>query len=269
MTKDNEGRRNDEGNPGPAIEPVDVIKCRECGHMVRRVNTQHLQTDRCTFVDQDKFDDESQRRPNHPETVQEYKDKYPGAPIMSPREKMNLVEKNSNDETDQRRRELMRRRWRGEEMADIVKSLASKYDVTTNAIYKDWSDRERWLPRVFGIEDAEAVVTEALAQKQNVRERLLRVARRAEDTNEVNAAIRALKAVDKNIDDTIEHQRKLGEVASADQTVEVTGKVSHEHERLGDDLDEDELEAIDAITGGEDEEVIDAEFQEVETDGGE
>lgn len=268
MTKDNMGRRNDQGEPGVHMEPSDVIRCRECGGMVRRLNSQHLQTDRCMYVDQDKFDDPNQKRQDHPTTVQDYKQKYPDAPVMSPREKMNLVEQNSNPEVDNRRREMLKRRWRGEAMTDIASTLAANHGVSESTIRKDWSNRDDWIARVFGLADAESVVAEALAQKQDVRERLLGIAQQAERNQETAEAIRALKAVDSNIDSSIEHQQELGNVAKAasKHEVEVSGDVEHDHRHkaVGDDLDADQLEAIDAITGGEDEDVVDAEFYEVD-----
>lgn len=274
MTKDNENKVDTStGEPGPNIEPVDVIKCRECGGMVRRVNSQHLQSDRCMYTAPEKVrTGEEPRddllRPDHPTTVEEYKDQYPDAPVVSPREQMMLAEANRDDEVDNRRRELLKRRWRGEPMSNIVESLASRYDVTENAIWKDWTKRDQWIARVFGLDDAEAVVVESLAQKQDVRERLLNIARQAEDQNEISEAVRALKAVDDNIDETIEHQQKLGNVekAASKHEVHVDGEVDHDHqhEAVGDGLDEDTLRQLDDLTGGEDEEVIDAEFEVVE-----
>ena len=260
MTKDNEGRRNDMGDPGTALEPADVIQCRECGNMVRRVNTQHLQTDRCRFTDQDEFHREDKLRPDHPETIEEYREKHPGAPVLSPREKIKLAEVNHSREADQRRKEILKRRWRGDQMTRIVEDVAAKYDVSESTVWSDWSRREKWISRVFGLEDAEAAVVEALAQKQDVRERLLSLARRAEDQNEVGEAIRALKAVDSNIDEAIEHQQRLGNVEQAASQHEV--HVRHS-DGVGSGLDEDTLRQLDELSGGEDEEVIDAEFREV------
>lgn len=272
MTRDNDGRVNtDNGEPGPGIEPADVIQCRECGGMVRRLNNQHLETDRCRYTKPEEVrvgedDREDLLRQDHPDTVAEYKDKYPDAPVISPRERMKLAETNRDPDVDARRRELLKRRWRGESMTNIVESLANRHDVSENAIWTDWTDRDKWIGRVFGLEDAETVVVESLAQKQDVRERLMKVASRAEDQNEINAAVRALKAVDDNIDDTIEHQQKLGNVdqAASQHEVHVEGEVDHKHEPVGDGLDEDTLRQLDEMTGGEDEEVIDAEYEVVD-----
>lgn len=274
MTKDNEGKRNKEGEPGPNMEPSDVIRCRECGGFVRRVNTQHLRSDRCKYagsVDEITTADgyrEDLLRPDHPETTAEYKEMYPDAPVINPRERAELAEKARDEEASERRRELIKRRWRGEKMGKIKESLAEKYDASTRTITRDWRNREEWIGPVFGLEDADAVVLESLAQKQDVRERLLRIARQAEDQQEISQAIRALKAVDDNIDETIDHQQNLGKVAQATSKhkVEVEGEVDHRHEAVGDDLDEETLKQLDDITGGDDEEVIDAEFQEVDGD---
>lgn len=277
MTRDNRDKIDPEtGDPGPNLDPADVIQCRECGGMVRRVNHQHLTADRCKYtkpgevrVGEDERED--LLREDHPTTVEEYQEKYPDAPVLSPREKAKLAKGNRDEETDERRREMLRRRWRGEDMSRIVDDLAEEYGVARNTVRKDWGRREGWIGRVFGLEDADAVVLESLAQKQDVRRRLLRVARRAEDQNDVNAAVRALKAVDANIDDTIEHQQELGNVerAATEHRVEVEGEVNHEHRHTdaGVGLDEDTLEQLDELTGGG-EEVIDAEYEVVEDGGG-
>ena len=153
MTRDNDDRIDPEtGDPGPSIEPADVIECRECGRMVRRVNTQHLQTDRCMYTDPAEVRTgrdgrEDLLRPDHPKTVAEYKEKYPDAPLMSPRERLKLAEANRDEEVDERRREMLRRRWRGREMGDIVSSLADSHGVTESALWKDWAKREEWIGR--------------------------------------------------------------------------------------------------------------------------
>lgn len=271
ITRDNDGRVNtNNGNPGPDVEPVDVIKCRECGNLVRRINTQHLQTDRCRYTQPEKVrvnrdDRDDLLRPDHPETLEEYKDKHPDAPVVAPRERMKLAEANRDPEVDSRRKEMLKRRWRGEPMTNIVESLARKNDVTENAIWKDWADRSKWIDRVFGLDDAEAVVVEALAEKTDIKEELRQMARRAEDQEQISEAIRALKAVDDNLDDIIDHQKDLTEVGdrARRQEVHVEGEVTHEH-KPGEDLDEETLKQLDELTGGEDEDVVDAEFEVVE-----
>jgi len=274
MTRDNEGYVDpDTGNPGPNLEPSDVIKCRECGNMVRRVNRGHLQSDRCRYTDPKavrtgKDDREDLLRPDHPETVGEYEEKYPDAPRLSPALRKDLRESAIDDEVSERRRELTRRMWRGEDPGDVYDRLEQKYDTPRGTLRYDWSTRSEWMGRVFGLEDAEAVVMEALAEKNEVRSRLKRLARRAEDTNDVSEAVRALKAADSSLDETIEHLRDLGRVASADSThkVEVEGSVEHDHTHgpAGDRLPDETLEQLDALTGGADADVVDAKFERVD-----
>lgn len=262
MTRDNDGRVDTStGDPGPELEPADVIQCRECGSMVRRVNSQHLTSDRCVYTDPEEVRTGDERpdlaRPDHPETVEEYREKYPGAPVMSPRERMELSKSARDDEVDERRRELLRRRWNGESMTNIVESLADRYGVSEDTVWKDWTNRSDWIGVVFGLSDTEAVVQEALAQKRNVRERLMRLARRSEDENELNAAIRALKAVDANLNDTVEHEMEMHEMLEDRGIDPETGEpidVESEDvtgEQPGEDLSEETLRQLDEITGGE------------------
>lgn len=272
MTRDNENMVDTStGDPGPNLEPADVIKCRECGGMVRRVNSQHLQTDRCRYVNPEgvrvnRDEKDHQLRPDHPETVEEYKEKYPDAPVVSPRERVKLAETNRDPETDARRREIMRRRWNSENMTDIVEDLARRYDIEEDTIWKDWQRRDEWIDRVFGLEDSEAVIKEVLAQKHDVRQRLMNVYNRAQDQNEQNAAIRALKAVDKSLNDSVDiHQTIADDEPSGD--VRVEGEVTHTHRPAGDGLAEDTLRRLDEETGGGDEEIVDAQYEVVEEEG--
>lgn len=272
MTRDNDGNVTEEGNPGKNIQPSEVIRCRECGNLVRRVNTQHLQADRCVFKTRGEgVDKENHRREDHPLSVDEYKEKYPDAPVMAPAERRAIAEQNASEEADERRREMMTRRWNGEDLTEIKKSIADKYGVAARTVRHDWESRSKWIGRVFGLEEAEAVVAEALAQKQDVRRRLMRAASRAEHEQEFDDMIKALKAVDQNIDDTIENLSETGMIEGAidRKEIRVEGSVEHEHsaEDPGEGLDESTLRDLDALTGSDGEEaVVDAEFREVEND---
>lgn len=249
-----------------ALEPADVVRCRECGGLVRRVNEQHLETDRCKYgsVEARRHGDP---RPDHPDTVQGYKEKHPDAPVMSPREKRKLASANEDPEVTERRKELMRRRWRGDSMSRIVESLANRYGVEESTIWADFRDRENWIRRVFGLVDAESAVVEALAQKEQIRSELRNIASRAKNQNELRAATAALKEVNSSLDKDVEHRREVAEAATPDQT-EVSGEVTVTHRTdPGSDLDEETLENLDRLTGGAGEEIVDAEFAEVEPDG--
>lgn len=265
MTKDNNGETSYNGEPAPELQPKDVIKCRECGGLVRRVNNQHLQTNRCMYVGEEgKNTHDWNERPDHPETVAEYKEKYPDAPVMSPKERMNLAEQAASEEADQRKKEMLKRRWRGERMTDIAEALADKYDCAESTIRADYARRGEWLGRVFGIEDTEAMIAEGMAEKKQVRQRLMRIAGRAESENELKTAIQALKAVDSSVEDEMDTQMELSDLATSKTEHHV--RVEHDAVRPGDEADAEELAAIDEITGGADEEIIDADFEEVDGD---
>lgn len=270
MTRDNAGLVNtNTGEPGPNLEPADVIKCRECGGMVRRINKGHLTADRCVYTDPEQArtarDDKAHyKRADHPTTVADYKEKHPDAPTMSPALKARMAEANIDDRTSQRRRDMMRRVWRGESPSEAYDAIQHKYGVERSTLRADWADRESWIGRVFGLKDAEATVLSALAEKDEIRKRYRALATRAEDNNEIGEATRALKAADDNIDATVRHLRDLGRVASAgsSHTVEVKGAVDHNHRPAGAALDEATLRQIDEITGGDDEIIVDAEYEQ-------
>lgn len=276
MTADNSGLRDADGNPGRDVAPADVVMCRECGNLVRRVNKQHLLSARCRFTAPpeerwtDEGPDEDRLRDDHPETVAEYKEMYPDAPVMSPAEREKLSDINRSEEADERRRELARAKWSGETLGECAGRIAEKHGVSESRVRSDWADRSEWMGRAFGLDDAEAVIMESLAHKKDLRESFGRLARKAEDSEEISEAIRALKAKDDNVDEMIQHQMDLNDLRAPDKTeVTVSGSVDHEHRAVGDGLDEDTLASIDAITGGGPDGAVDVEFRETGGGGGE
>ena len=264
MTRDNEGKTAGNGEPAPELQPDDVIKCRECSGLVRRINNQHLQTNRCMYTDPEgKNTHDHKLRPDHPETVDEYKQKYPDAPVMSPAERLKYSRRASNEEVDKRRREMMQRLWNGEDLSEIAGHLAEKYGCSESRIHADYSERGDWLTRVYGMEEAEAIMAQGMAQKKEVRQKLMRIANRAESENELKTAIKALKAVDSSVEDELDMHMEMGKIAQEGDDAEV----AHDAVRPGGDAETEELEAIDEITGGEGEEIVDVDFEEVDGDG--
>lgn len=45
----------------------------------------------------------------------------------------------------ERRRELLKTRNYGVSLADAVKDLAKKYNVSTRVLYSDWQNRKKWI----------------------------------------------------------------------------------------------------------------------------
>lgn len=275
MTRDNAGRTDGSwrpGEPGKALEPADVVGCRECGGLVRRVNNQHLRSDRCRLIRPDKGTEEDNLRSDHPTTVAGYREKHPDAPVMAPRERLKLSEANADPEVDERRRELVKSRWQGEDMGSIVGRLSERYGVSENAVWRDWTRREEWLPRVFGIDDAHTAVMEAIARHGDVLDRLDRLARRAESQSEVEEARRVYKEVAKATKDQadllLSATERMGEAgAPQSASLRVSGRIEHEHRNSrgapGEELDDETLREVDDLTGGE---VVDAEFRDIQED---
>lgn len=255
-------------------EPEDVIQCRECGNMVRRVNQQHLRTDRCRYVDTDevsvnRHEKDHLLREDHPETVDAYKEKYPDAPVISPRERQKLARASVDEEADRRKRELLQRRWRGDDLNTIVDELSDEFGVAEGTIRADWSKRNEWIDRVFGLEDAEAVVAEALARQTDVADRLDRLASRALSEGDIGEARRTLSELANVLDDISDRQMELADLGEAvsEHRVSVEGRVDHEHhaEEIGSDLSPDERQALDDITS---EDAIEVESRAVDADEG-
>lgn len=271
MTRDNAGRTNDwrAGEPGKALAPADVIECRECGGLVRRVNNQHLRARRCRLKDPDGDpDNERNQREDHPTTVSDYKEKHPGAPVVSPREREELSRRYADPETDARRREIVRSRWSGERMTAIVERVAEQHGVAETTVWRDWVRRDEWLPRVFDIDDTSTKLVEILARQDDVIGRLERLAARAESQGDTDEARRILAEVRKALSDQFgnvaDFRERAGEAGvSGRASVEVSGRIEHEHRGApGEELDDETLADIDRLV--EDGEVVDAEYTPIE-----
>lgn len=250
MTRDRQGRYHpDTGDPGPDLEPEDVIKCRECNSLVRRINHGHLTSDRCRYTDPEdvrvnREDRDDLLRHDHPETIEEYREKYPDAPLMSPAEKMKLAKANEVAEVTERRRELLSARFTAEPMKDIVERLSEKHGVAESTIRSDWAHRRDWLARVLDAGELEVKVLELMAEREHNKKVHRRLARKAEDQNQLGIAIQAIREADAIAEDMVdtyaEWSREDRDEIDVESTIE---------EAPGEELDEETLAHLDELTG--------------------
>jgi hypothetical protein len=63
----------------------------------------------------------------------------------------------------ERRQKLLKMRSMGVSLAEAVKDLAERFDVSTRAVYYDWRDRKKWIEVVLGIEDPETFFLDLVA----------------------------------------------------------------------------------------------------------
>jgi hypothetical protein len=63
----------------------------------------------------------------------------------------------------ERRQKLLKMRSMGVSLAEAVKDLSERYDVSTRTVYYDWRNRKKWIEAVLGIEDPEAFFLDLVA----------------------------------------------------------------------------------------------------------
>ena len=68
----------------------------------------------------------------------------------------------------ERRRELLKTRNYGVSLADAVKDLSLKYQVSTQELYYDWQHRKNWIEEVLDIKDSRTFFLELVANHKEI-----------------------------------------------------------------------------------------------------
>jgi hypothetical protein len=98
----------------------------------------------------------------------------------------------------ERRRELIKNKNLGFSLSDVVTALASKYDVTEQAIYNDYRRRKTWLPFLLEIDDPQGFFYDLLAQHREIYRLCSLEFLKADNSNAKIGALRLLR--DLNMD---------------------------------------------------------------------
>ena len=96
-------------------------------------------------------------------------------------------------ETLTRRKELLKNRNLGMNLADNVNLLAAKYDVTKRAVYKDFKNRKAWIPVILQIEDTDTVFLDLLSQHKELYRLCSLEYLKADNSNAKIGALRLLR----------------------------------------------------------------------------
>lgn len=121
-------------------------------------------------------------------------------------------------ETKARRRELTILMQVYNNVSKVTSKLADKYDCAEGTVRNDWSRKSEWMREVWEVDDAEAVLDEALAGKRRIIQELWKVYRNADSSN---AGIGALRTLDDVYDSLIDMMQSIGEVEKAPEKHEV------------------------------------------------
>ncbi len=103
-----------------------------------------------------------------------------------------------NEKLLERRHEMLKAHIYGVPLADIVKDLAKKYDVSTSFLYRDWRNRKSWIKEVLDIADSGTFFFEVVANHKEIQHLTTVEFSQADNSNARIGALRLLR--DLNMD---------------------------------------------------------------------
>lgn len=123
------------------------------------------------------------------------------------------------------RRELFSSITRGSKLTAACEDIVKKYQeqgihVTFNALRKDWSRRDKWLPLLAKLEDEQNLVSSLMLEMQEARVESWRLYEQARESNNENAAVGVLKAIGDSICNQFKLLQSLGKIYKAATTVQ-------------------------------------------------
>lgn len=98
----------------------------------------------------------------------------------------------------ERRLEMTKLRNNGLPLSSTVKNLADKYEVTTRAIYRDWSNRKTWLKTILGLKDTETFFLDLLSRHNEIYNMAVVERLRADNSNARVGALNLMRNINKD-----------------------------------------------------------------------
>lgn len=103
----------------------------------------------------------------------------------------------------ERRLEMTKLRNSGLPLSTTVKNLATKYEVTARAIYRDWSNRKIWLKTILELKDPETVFLDLLSRHSQIYKMAVLEHLRADNSNARVGALNLMRNINKDFVDMI------------------------------------------------------------------
>jgi hypothetical protein len=75
-----------------------------------------------------------------------------------------------NETIVKRRLDMVKKRGMGLPLRDVVSELHTEYGVTKTWLYHDWQQRDKWLPLVMDVEDANLAYWDIVAFHNRLKE---------------------------------------------------------------------------------------------------
>lgn len=116
------------------------------------------------------------------------------------------------------RKLLLENMVKGLPLGSVCDALAKSYDISADAIGRDWRRRDTWLPTLLKLDKPEEMLKDLLAEMAQSRQEAWDIIKRAKAAGNENAAVGALKHIHEGARAQIEVLQSLGKVSQAPVT---------------------------------------------------
>lgn len=110
----------------------------------------------------------------------------------------------------ERRKEMLTYHAQGLSPSTWIGAIAQKYGMSTDAVWKDWVRRDKWIPLIMHMEKNEEFVYEILFQMRAIRRSAWQVYRNAIENKNCNAAVAAIGQIIKVFVNEVKVLQSLG-----------------------------------------------------------
>jgi hypothetical protein len=103
-----------------------------------------------------------------------------------------------NENLLKRRTEMLMLSGKGVILGEVVKDLATKYDVSRTALYIDWAKRNKWIPTILELNDPEKVFYDIMVAHKEIYRMGVREYLTADNSNARIGALRLLRDLNRD-----------------------------------------------------------------------
>ena len=103
----------------------------------------------------------------------------------------------------ERRRKMLQYKSEGLSLADIVKHLATEYNVSLRSLYYDWEKRKQWMATVLEISDPETFFLDLVSRHHDIYRMTILEYLRGDNSNARIGALRLLRDINNDFQEMI------------------------------------------------------------------
>lgn len=127
-----------------------------------------------------------------------------------------------DEEILERRRELAQRVFMGQDKKEVFEEVAKEHGVEMHTVRCDWSNRKKWLRKVFDIDCDEEVVEMILSEQRFIRNKYMEIFK---DAKSNGTKVGCLNAIRETNEQMIEFMQELGVLEKQAEKMEIEGEI--------------------------------------------